>query len=179
MHIDGLAASAATVVTSAGTSIEIAENALMMIHNPYMLTVGSADDHRTNAEALDRVRHSIITSYRWTSSRTEEELSAMMAAVTWMDADEAITNGFAHTKVGATPPSASAFDAPLAIATWRAPAEYVNHLRSFFTPASAALIKTDSRASSLDVSALYAQRNRPLSPASVGDIYAQRNRGTR
>lgn len=99
--IEGLAASAATIITSAGSPIRIADNALMMIHDPSGYVWGTAADMRKTAEALDRVRDSIVASYRRTSGLAAEELAEMMASVTWMSAEEAVERGFATEVMGA------------------------------------------------------------------------------
>jgi len=95
MRIDGLAASAATIVTSAGDSIAIADNALMMVHNPLAIVVGAATDMREMASLLDKVRDSIVATYQWVSQLSAEAISALMDATTWMNAEEAVKNGFA------------------------------------------------------------------------------------
>jgi ATP-dependent protease ClpP protease subunit len=95
VSIEGLAASAASIVTSAGKPIKMARNALVMIHNPRGLVFGPADDMRQMAEALDRVRDAIIATYRWTSHLSAQRLAEMMAATVWMDPEEALKNGFA------------------------------------------------------------------------------------
>jgi ATP-dependent Clp protease protease subunit len=95
MRIEGLAASAATIVTSAGDSIAIADNALMMIHNPLAIVLGPAKDMREMADLLDKVRDSIVATYRWVSQLSVEAISELMDATTWMNAEEAVKNGFA------------------------------------------------------------------------------------
>jgi ATP-dependent protease ClpP protease subunit len=95
MRIDGIAASAATIVTSAGNPIRIADNAMMMIHEPSGIGMGPSSSLRKLADALDAIRSAIVAAYRWVSTKTEDELIAMMAATTWMTAKEAVENGFA------------------------------------------------------------------------------------
>lgn len=95
MSIEGLAASAATIITSSGDSIKIADNAMMMIHDPIALVWGPAGEMRKMAEVLDQVRDSIIATYRWVSQLSAAELSDLMAATTWMSAEEAVKNGLA------------------------------------------------------------------------------------
>lgn len=107
--IEGIAASAATIVTSAGDTVKIARNALMLVHKPYGMAVGNADDMLTMAEALETVESSIVASYRRHSSLSEDELRALMRAATWMDADEALANGFA-TEIMDPLPVAAHFD---------------------------------------------------------------------
>lgn len=95
MIIEGLAASAATIVTSAGDSIKIADNAMMMIHDPLAIVMGPAPDMRKMADLLDQVRDSIIATYRWTSQLSAKKLGDLMAETTWMNAEDAVKNGFA------------------------------------------------------------------------------------
>lgn len=95
ISIEGLAASAATIPCMAGTSIRMADNALLMIHNPTDIVWGTAQEMRDSAEALDAVRNTIIATYKWQSPKTEDEIAALMDATTWMDAQQAVDNGFA------------------------------------------------------------------------------------
>lgn len=97
--IEGLAASSATIVTCAGSTVRIGDNALMMIHNPWSFAIGEAKDMRKVAAELDKVRSSIIAAYRWRSELSAEKLGELMDAMTWMNADEAILNGFADEKI--------------------------------------------------------------------------------
>lgn len=107
VRIEGLAASAATIVSSAGHPIKIADNALVMVHNPSALVMGEASDMREMADALDAVRQSIIATYRWVSDLSEEALSALIDASTWMDAATAVANGFATEIIERVPMAAS------------------------------------------------------------------------
>ncbi|MDH3772192.1 MAG: Clp protease ClpP, partial [Nitrospirota bacterium] len=75
VFVDGLAASAASVIAMAGAEIYMAENALMMIHDPYTMAVGSAQDMRETADLLDKVKGSIVTTYLGRSSESEESIS--------------------------------------------------------------------------------------------------------
>jgi ATP-dependent Clp protease protease subunit len=95
MIIEGLAASAATIVTSAGDAIKFADNAMMMIHDPLAIVMGPAPDMRKMADLLDQVRDSIIATYRWTSQLSAKKLGDLMAETTWMNAEDAVKNGFA------------------------------------------------------------------------------------
>jgi ATP-dependent protease ClpP protease subunit len=95
IHIDGLAASAASVVAMAGDEIVIADNALMMIHDPWTMSVGNAADMRGTADLLDKIRDSIVTTYMTKTNLPIEEVTAMMGAETWFSAAESVANGFA------------------------------------------------------------------------------------
>lgn len=80
--IDGIAASAASYIAMAGDEIVMPENAFLMIHDPAGLVMGTAEDMRAMAEALDKVKGSLVSGYAAKSGRTPEEVSALMAAET-------------------------------------------------------------------------------------------------
>lgn len=100
VHIDGIAASIASVIAMAGTEIRIADNGMMMIHDPWGMSVGTAADMRKTAESLDKVRAVILDTYVSASGGNPEEISQWMEEETWMTADEAIGRGFASKKSG-------------------------------------------------------------------------------
>lgn len=93
--IDGIAASAASYIAMAGDEIVMPENAFLMIHDPAGLVMGTAEDMRAMAEALDKVKGRLVSGYAAKSGRTPEEVSALMAAETWLDAADAVAHGFA------------------------------------------------------------------------------------
>lgn len=95
--IDGIAASMASVIAMAGTTVSIAENALIMIHNPSTIAAGDAADMRDAAELLDKVRDSIVTAYERKTQLGTAKLVAMLDAETWLSAAEAKTLGFVDT----------------------------------------------------------------------------------
>jgi ATP-dependent protease ClpP protease subunit len=93
--IDGVAASAATIITSAGSPIRIADNGMMMIHDPSSWGAGNATAFRKLADALDGIKHSIIAAYRWVSGKSEDELATLMADETWLEPADAVEIGLA------------------------------------------------------------------------------------
>lgn len=97
VHIDGIAASMASVIAMIGDEIHIPANALMMIHNPWNLAIGDASAMRKEADNLDRVKASIIAIYAARTGKSEAELSQLMDAETWMRGQEAVDAGFATT----------------------------------------------------------------------------------
>ncbi|MDX5370630.1 MAG: Clp protease ClpP, partial [Alphaproteobacteria bacterium] len=88
-------ASAASYIAMAGDEIVMPENAFLMIHDPAGLVMGTAEDMRAMADALDKVKGSLVSGYAAKSGRTPEEVSALMAAETWFDAGDAVAQGFA------------------------------------------------------------------------------------
>lgn len=95
VRIDGLAASAATIVALAGDTIIMPENALMLVHNPFTSVGGDARDMRKMADALDTIRQSILAIYCARTGLSEAELIDAMDNDTWYTADEAVASGFA------------------------------------------------------------------------------------
>lgn len=95
--VDGLAASAASLIAMAGDSIEMAAGAQMMIHEVRAGFYGTSGEFRQMAATMDASNSDIVKLYssRWTG--TEEELRNALAEETWMTADEAITAGLADT----------------------------------------------------------------------------------
>ena len=95
VKIDGIAASAASVIAMAGTKVLMAPTALMMIHNPATAAFGDHVDMKKAIEMLDEVKESIINAYEIRTSLSHTQLSHMMDETTWMNAKKAIELGFA------------------------------------------------------------------------------------
>lgn len=93
--IDGLAASMASVIAMAGTEIIMPENAMMMIHKPWGVQGGDADDMRKYADLLDKVEDTLIPAYAAKTGKSAEELAEMLAAETWLNGKECVEHGFA------------------------------------------------------------------------------------
>ena len=107
--IDGIAASAASYVAMAGDAIVMPENAFLMIHDPAGLVMGTATDMRAMAEALDKVKGSLVRGYAARSDKPEDEIAALMAAETWLNAQDALDLGLA-TRMAEPVRIAAAFD---------------------------------------------------------------------
>jgi ATP-dependent Clp protease protease subunit len=101
VHIDGLAASIASVIALSGDTINIAENGMVMIHNPSVIAWGDATVMRKQAEILDKIRDAILNTYEARTRLDRDALGTAMDAETWYSADEAVTAGFAMHKVNA------------------------------------------------------------------------------
>ena len=94
VKIDGLAASAASVIAMAGTKVLMAPTALLMIHNPATMAYGDHADMQKAIELLDEVKESIINAYEIKTGLSRAKLSHLMDQETWMNANKAIELGF-------------------------------------------------------------------------------------
>lgn len=95
VYIDGLAASMASVIAMVGNPVIMPENAMMMIHKPWGITGGDANDMRDYADLLDKVEGVLIPSYAKKTGKTPEELAVMLGEETWLTAQECVEHGFA------------------------------------------------------------------------------------
>lgn len=102
VRIDGLAASAASVIACGGSQVVMASNAMMMIHNPWTFAYGTAEELRKTADMMDKARDGILAAYRRKAPSIEDaELLRMLDDETWLTAEEAVALGLADV-VGET-----------------------------------------------------------------------------
>ena len=94
VQIDGVAASAASVIAMAGTHVSMSPTALMMIHNPFTLALGDSEEMRKAIQLLDEVKEGIINAYEIKTGLSRTRLSHMMDSETWMNAKKAKDLGF-------------------------------------------------------------------------------------
>ena len=95
VKVDGIAASAASVIAMAGTKVLMAPTALMMIHNPMTLAWGDRSEMTKAIEMLDEVKESIVNAYEIKTGLSRAKISHLMDTETWMNANKAIELGFA------------------------------------------------------------------------------------
>ena len=95
VKIDGIAASAASVIAMAGTKVLMSPVSMMMLHNPMTIAYGNSDEMQKAIEMLDSVKDSIINAYEIKTGLSRAKLSHLMDAETWMDANKAVELGFA------------------------------------------------------------------------------------
>lgn len=98
MHVDGIAASIASIIAMAGTEIRIADNGMFMIHDPWGMTIGTASEMRKQADALDKIRGTLLDTYVAKTGGDAKQISQWMTDETWMTADESVARGFATKK---------------------------------------------------------------------------------
>ena len=90
VKIDGIAASAASVIAMAGSEILMSPVAMMMIHNPATVIYGEASDLQSGIDMLSEVKESIINAYEQKTSLPRNKISKMMDAETWFSAQKAV-----------------------------------------------------------------------------------------
>jgi len=95
VHIDGLAASAATFIAMAGDEIVMAKGALFMIHKAWSYAWGNSDELAAAAALLSKVDGTLVETYAERTGQAPEQISEWMAAETWFTAAEAVEQGFA------------------------------------------------------------------------------------
>lgn len=95
VNIQGLAASAASVISMAGNTVNISPTAQLMIHKASVIGAGNADDFEHEAKVLNGIDESIASAYELKTGMKQEDLLQMMANETWLNAKEAVDKGFA------------------------------------------------------------------------------------
>lgn len=123
----GIAASMASVVAMAGTTISMPDNAFVMVHNAISGMYGDAEDLREQAEVLDKIDNSIVSIYVKRTGKSEEDVRALMAADSFMSAAEALDNGLV-TAVTDTMAAKASFDLD------RLPAAMRDQAQALFKP---------------------------------------------
>ena len=94
VQIDGMAASAASVIAMAGTKVCMSPTSMMMIHNPFTAAMGDSEEMRKAIQLLDEVKESIINAYQIKTGLSRTKLSHLMDSETWMNALKAKELGF-------------------------------------------------------------------------------------
>lgn len=95
VKIDGLAASAASVIAMAGGDVYMSPVSMLMIHNPSTIAIGDSEEMLRAKALLDEIKESIINAYELKSGLSRAKLAHLMDAETWMNANKAIELGFA------------------------------------------------------------------------------------
>ena len=111
VKIDGIAASAASVVAMAGTKVLVSPVSMLMIHNPMTVAMGNSEEMQKAIEMLAEVKESIINAYEIKTNMSRAKISHLMDAETWMDANKAVELGFADEIMKRTGDN-EALDAP-------------------------------------------------------------------
>lgn len=108
-HVDGVAASIASVIAMAGDEIHMSQGAMLMIHNAWGIGIGDADELRKTADLFDKATDQIRGIYARRTGLSDNALRDLMDDETWMDGDEAVAKGFAD-ETDDTPAAKAAFD---------------------------------------------------------------------
>ncbi len=95
VRIDGLAASAASVIAMAGTTVEMSPVGMLMVHNPSTAVIGNTKEMQAAIQMLDEVKESILNAYELKTGQPRQQLSDLMDAESWMNAKKAVELGFA------------------------------------------------------------------------------------
>lgn len=109
-RIDSLAASAASFIAMAGKEVQAYQNAMLMIHNSHVCTVGNQHDLREIADLLEKIDGNMVDIYTANSNIGKKEIKEMMKAETWLTAKEAKEKGFIDTILDGKGAAKAAFD---------------------------------------------------------------------
>lgn len=142
VHVDGLAASAASFIAAAGDTVIMGENSELMIHDAWTIALGNADELRVVADDLDRISDNIAAMYAEKAGGTAGEWRAVMKAETWYSAAEAVAAGLADRLEGAADDDqtddeldiAARFDLPIYAHAGRAAAPAPTLIAAMATP---------------------------------------------
>lgn len=93
--VDGLAASMASYLLQAGEERVVSSNSMVMVHDPWTIAIGNAEQLRKGADVLDKYRDRLVPDYANRSGRSQDEVRAMMSEETWMAGEEIVAAGFA------------------------------------------------------------------------------------
>jgi len=115
VYIDGIAASIASVIAMAGDTISMPKNAMVMIHNPWTFVMGNSADLRKEADALDKIRESMIVAYmdKIQDKTSEEQLAELLDAETWLSAQDCFDRGFCDEILDVKEIAASCLDSEM------------------------------------------------------------------
>ena len=92
--IQGIGASIASVIALAGDKIEMSDNSLLMIHDPYAVAGGNSTEMRKTADLLDKIRNEIANIYQKQTGLNKETIEGLMTNETWFNSSEALEKGF-------------------------------------------------------------------------------------
>ena len=109
-HVDGLAASAASFLIMGADEIEMAPGAFLMIHKAWSLAVGNADDMLHAAGLLEQIDGTLAQTYAARTGMDADKIAAMLAAETWITANDAVEQGFADRVAEAAPKASNKWD---------------------------------------------------------------------
>lgn len=111
VKIDGIAASAASVIAMAGNKVLMSPVSMLMIHNPMTVAMGDSAEMQKAIEMLSEVKESIMNAYEIKTGMSRAKISHLMDAETWMNANKAMELGFADDILNRDePPEATAAD---------------------------------------------------------------------
>jgi ATP-dependent protease ClpP protease subunit len=109
-HIDGIAASAATVIASAADEVEMSDGAMYMIHCAWTVAIGNSADLASTSALLDKTDGVIAGQYAKRSGKSADDMKALMSAETWFTAEEAVEIGLADRVSESAPRAQAAWD---------------------------------------------------------------------
>ena len=147
VKIDGIAASAASVIAMAGTKVLVSPVSMLMIHNPMTAAMGDTSEMQKAIAMLDEVKESIINAYEIKTGMSRAKISHLMDAETWMNANKAVELGFADDILTREQPT----EAPAADSLMYSEAQVVNSLMGRIAEKCRIAPKTENKTKAEDL----------------------------
>ena len=107
VRVDGIAASAASIIAMAGDEIVMPANALMMVHNPWTIAAGNAKELRKTADDLEQFENALLATYTARTGKSDNEVRELVDAESWLTAEQAANLGFADKVESLEKPAAA------------------------------------------------------------------------
>ena len=147
MKIDGIAASAASVIAMAGNKVLMSPVSMLMIHNPMTVAMGDTAEMQKAIEMLSEVKESIMNAYEIKTGMSRAKISHLMDAETWMNANKAVELGFADDILNREEPP----EAPAADSLMYSEAQVVNTLMGRIAEKCRIAPKTETKTKAEDL----------------------------
>ena len=147
VKIDGIAASAASVIAMAGNKVLMSPVSMLMIHNPMTVAMGDSAEMQKAIEMLSEVKESIMNAYEIKTGMSRAKISRLMDAETWMNANKAVELGFADDILNREEPP----EAPAADSLMYSEAQVVNSLMGRIAEKCRIAPKTENKTKAEDL----------------------------
>lgn len=147
VKIDGIAASAASVIAMAGNKVLMSPVSMLMIHNPMTVAMGDTAEMQKAIEMLSEVKESVMNAYEIKTGMSRTKISHLMDAETWMNANKAVELGFADDILNREEPP----EAPAADSLMYSEAQVVNSLMGRLAERCKIAPKTENKTKAEDL----------------------------
>lgn len=168
-YVDGLAASAASVIACAGT-LKMAKNAMFMIHNARSFAEGNSNDFKQAADNLEKANHTMIVTYAAKTGLPESELKEMMDKETFLTASEALELGFADEVDGVETPISACLDGKHLLfngVQFSADAKFMDNIKRYYPTLTIEAKASNNRPAAVNHAATFLPEGATMPPLTM------------